>query len=413
MRWSSLAPSLVTRLYVRSGLTIHANFRRGLLACLAAAVVLAPGAGVGAATPRPDLTVSALTAKGSLVPGSRIRMTVTTRNSGAAPSKASTTRLYLSRDGRRSSDDRSLASTRIPGLAPGRSVTRTLAATVPATSPPAGRLLGCADTASRNAESREANNCRVTPDHDRDGYSSFGDCAPRNRAVHPGVNDQPDVPAFTDNNCDGIDGTARLAVFVSGVGSNDNPGTRARPKRTLSAAVDTAKAQGKAVYATFGEYNERLNVADGVGVYGGYGTDWKRSLSARTQIFGGPDNPSAADAALASFISSRTTLQHLTLAPDQGRSRGESSYGLRGYRSPGLVIERVVATADVGSTGADGRPGTPGRAGGAGQPGYYAPDTDDPDNGGAGGTAGAIREEKAETEVLRAPSTASLVFREP
>lgn len=224
MRWSSLTPSLVTRLYVRSGLTIHANFRRGLLACLAAAVVLAPGAGVGAATPRPDLTVSALTAKGSLVPGSRIRMTVTTRNSGAAPSKASTTRLYLSRDGRRSSDDRSLASTRIPGLAPGRSVTRTLAATVPATSPPAGRLLGCADTASRNAESREANNCRVTPDHDRDGYSSFGDCAPRNRAVHPGVNDQPDVPAFTDNNCDGIDGTARLAVFVSGVGSNDNPG---------------------------------------------------------------------------------------------------------------------------------------------------------------------------------------------
>lgn len=190
-------------------------------------------------------------------------------------------------------------------------------------------------------------------------------------------------------------------------------GTRARPKRTLGAAVDTAKTQGKAVYATFGEYNERLNVADGVGVYGGYGTDWKRSLSARTQIFGGPDNPSAADAALASFISSRTTLQHLTLAPDQGRSRGESSYGLRGYRSPGLVIERVVATADVGSTGADGRPGTPGRAGGAGQPGYYAPDTDDPDNGGAGGTAGAIREEKAETEVLRAPSTASLVFREP
>jgi hypothetical protein len=57
--------------------------------------------------------------------------------------------------------------------------------------------------------------------------------------VHPGAADLPDL-AQLDSNCDGIDGTADAAVFVSPKGDDANPGTMAAPKATIEAAVATA-----------------------------------------------------------------------------------------------------------------------------------------------------------------------------
>src|SRR5829696_1278388 len=98
-----------------------------------------------AQTSRPDLVVSGLSARGSLVSGRSVTATMTTRNRGLRRAASSRTRLYLSRDRSLSSLDKLLGGAPIPTLEPGQSVARTLTVMVPATNPPGGQLLACAD----------------------------------------------------------------------------------------------------------------------------------------------------------------------------------------------------------------------------------------------------------------------------
>ena len=355
----------------------------GVAGLLTAGVLLAPAVGA-AATPRPDLVVSSLSARGSLVSGRSVTATITTRNAGQRRASASRTRLYLSRDRALSSLDKLLGGVSVPALNPGQSVSKTLTVTVPVTSPPAGALLACADGGLAVAEANEANNCRALPDSDRDGWANFTDCAPTNASVHPGVNDRPDVPNFRDTNCDGIDGTARAAIFVAPVGDDANPGTRARPKLTFRNAVGAAASQGKAVYAMVGGYPETLEMRERVSVYGGYDTSWRRSLLNRTRLTGEPDSPGHTQGATAVDIKATTVLQLVALEPRAPTAAGSSSYGLRGGQSPGLIVERMIATAAPGRPGVAGSDGT---AGSMGQNGTGSPDRFNCHFGGAGGAS--------------------------
>ena len=92
-------------------------------------------------------------------------------------------------------------------------------------------------------------------DADKDGYVDRQDCAPRNASVHPNAPDLPDLQ-FVDSNCDGIDGTEGKAVFVSLTGDDGFAGTKAKPKRTVAAAVTLAKQRGADVYVAAGVYEE-------------------------------------------------------------------------------------------------------------------------------------------------------------
>jgi len=339
--------------------------RANVVGPLALCIVLAPIPAAGiAASPGRDLVVSGLSARGSLVAGSAVTATVTTQNIGSRRASGSTTRLYLSRDGRLSADDRRIGSALIPALDPGQSVARTIKATVPATTPAAGRVLACADDNRAVAESNETNNCRTTPDADRDGWANFTDCAPTNASVNPGAVDKPDVPAFRDTNCDRIDGNARKAVFVSPSGDDANSGTRARPKRTLNAAVSTASATGKDVYAAAGSYRGTLDAATGVGVYGGYTEAWTRNLLSVTSLTGAPEGIRATN----------VTGVVLQLFKVRGNNRGGSAYGIRTTGGSRLILQRLTVTAGdgaVGTAAADGRtpPASDGEKGENGDPG--------------------------------------------
>jgi hypothetical protein len=205
---------------------------------------------------------------------------------------------------------------------------------------------------------------------DLDGDGSFppADCAPENAAVHPNAADPPDYPAFADTNCDGIDGTATDAIFVSKLGSDSYPGTRSQPKLTFGSGVVAAAVQGKtAVYATGGEYTERLDLQNGVSVYGGYGIDWSRAMSNETKLTGATTSGNT-EGARAVGISRATTLQFLTFSPTAPAAfSGGSSYGLRAFESPGLVLHRVTARGAAGASGPAGANGTspiPGSPGG-------------------------------------------------
>jgi hypothetical protein len=106
-------------------------------------------------------------------------------------------------------------------------------------------------------------------DYDGDGFIA-DDCAPLDAAAHPGATDVPDV-ALEDLDCDGIDGTAAGAFFVSTAGSNASDGSVAHPFATVGFAVARAAAAlpKRDVYVMGGTYAEHVVLAGGVSVYGG------------------------------------------------------------------------------------------------------------------------------------------------
>ena len=297
-------------------------------------------------------------------------------NRGNATSRASTTRFFLG--------NVAIGARHVPALKKGKTSPGSVSVVVPAgTANGAYPVRACADASKNVTESNERNNCRVANgrvavlapvkppppppptvlDSDGDGSLDNVDCAPHDPSIHPGAPDKPDLK-FVDSNCDGIDGTAAKAIFVSPLGDDAAAGTMAQPKRTIAAAV--AAAQGKDVYATFGIYTEALNIVSGVSVYGGYDVSWKRSLAQATRITGATTASGDTVGAVAVNIAAPTTLQLVTLAPSAPTSSGRSSYGLRGIGSRGLLIEHVSILAAPGAPGAGGSNGVSGKSGGDG-----------------------------------------------
>ena len=133
----------------------------------------------------------------------------------------------------------------------------------------------------------------VAGDLDGDLTAGAADCAPLDPSVHPGAPDRPDL-AFTDTNCDGIDGQAANAIFVSAVEGNDaGTGTRLNPLRTVNAGVAAAALSNKDVYVAGGTYSGTVNLADDVSVYGGYELGFLNRSAAETTTITGVSGPGA------------------------------------------------------------------------------------------------------------------------
>jgi hypothetical protein len=393
------------------------------------------GAADAAAAALPDLRVRPLTAPAEAVaPGAAITVVVRTVNTGRRRAPKSTTVVLLSRDARRGRDDVRVLRVRVRPLGRGRAAARTARLVVPAATPAgAYRLLACSDGRRVVRERRERNNCRAArrmlivragavapllggssiaaqgsappdsppadpgpPDADGDGVPDARDCAPDDPQVSPDLVDRPDVPAMLDADCDGVDGDAERSVYVSTNGSDEAPGTRDAPKRTVAAAIAQAQLLGYDVLVAAGEYGEALTLADGVTVAGGYGAGWARALD-RVSRF----STAARTAAQAIGLRTSTVLQLVTVragvsggkgAPPTLPLPGSSSYGLLVFESPGLVVERVTAIAAAGAPGAaggTGATGRPGRSGGDGWDGACDEDSFEPGTTlGAGGDPG-------------------------
>ena len=360
---------------------------------LAATVTAAVPAAAHKHKPPPDLVVAKVSnPPASLASGFMASTEV--ENIGGRPAAATTTRFYLSSDKKPSRSDVLAGAVNVAALGAGKHQTvRTRVVAPKGTKPGTYFLIACADATHKVTEKSEVNNCRPSQapgklactagDTDCDGWLPPADCDDNNPAIHPGAPDTPDLN-LVDSNCDGVDGDVQHAIFVSPVGDDGAPGTPAQPKRTLAGAVAAAAAQQKDVYATLGTYSEALNVANGVGVYGGYDTSWKRALANVTRIAG--DTASSpvgiTEAAVAQDVTAPTSLQLLTLSPSTPTLPGRASFGLRGINSAGLRLQRVTIQAGAGKAGAAGKNGVTARNGQDGKSGLN-------EGGGRGGAGGA------------------------
>ncbi|MCB9531743.1 MAG: hypothetical protein H6700_08255 [Myxococcales bacterium] len=188
----------------------------------------------------------------------------------------------------------------------------------------------------------------------------------------PTAEDLPDA-AFLDTNCDGIDGDAGRAVFVSTAGSDDAAGTREAPLLTIAAAIEVARREPAIdhVYVAGGVYEGTVLLENGVSIFGGYFPDagWSRGGGAVTEL----SVPETEDAVLIGIsgvdIVAPTTVADVTVSVARSLAAGGSSYGVNCLACTGLVLDRVQIHVSGGTDGADGTTGTAGNPGGSGSGG--------------------------------------------
>ncbi len=184
-------------------------------------------------------------------------------------------------------------------------------------------------------------------DRDNDGTPNEQDCAPDDAAIHPGAADLPDL-SFVDSNCDGIDGTEKDAIFVSPLGKDTNPGTKAAPMREINTAVAAAAGKDKYVLASFGVYG-RIEAKSNVGIYGFYDPDdWSRKpnpvvphADPATYVVGVPEGLLADKAKGVVLQLLRITGATSVLKPPAGLTL----YGIRAVNGSSLKLQRVSVFA--------------------------------------------------------------------
>jgi hypothetical protein len=184
-------------------------------------------------------------------------------------------------------------------------------------------------------------------------------------------------PVKKDQNCDGVDGELGKAIFVAKNGSDSNAGMIDKPMLTIQAAIDKAKAAAKRdVYVATGVYTGSITLTAGIGVYGGYSSDFKQRhiVLYETVIMGAAfsaQKPGAVNALAITGVKGATVLDGFTVFGKNNNTSGGSSYAIyvkNGNEALKLTNNRIVAGN-----------------GGAGSPGTKGKDGED----GVGGTAGA------------------------
>jgi len=192
--------------------------------------------------------------------------------------------------------------------------------------------------------------------------------------------DVPDL-AFADTNCDGIDGDRRRAVFVATSGAPGNPGTMELPLDSVQAAIELAALDPNRdhVYVSEGTYAGRIDLLDGVSVWGGYSAanGWQRSDAHTTVLTGGALGGSLVGV-LGANLTQPVVLGGLRIttadAPDGGHN-----YGVLLQFSDDVRLEGVEIVAGAGGAGLTGNAGTNGANGSQGRDGSGS-------TGGAGGS---------------------------
>lgn len=171
---------------------------------------------------------------------------------------------------------------------------------------------------------------------------------------------------FVDENCDGIDGTVANAIFVDQVtGKDTNNGSMAAPKKTIQAGIIAGSAVNKDVYVSKGTYNEHVDMADGVSLYGGYdaSSSWSRAMANVTTIA----SPTTLGVS-ATNLSNAVTIQFFTVTTqDATGGSGQSVDGIRiAGCTGGVTVQGCTVSSGAGGSGVVPSPATTGAAGGNG-----------------------------------------------
>ena len=185
--------------------------------------------------------------------------------------------------------------------------------------------------------------------------------------------DPPDL-GFTDSNCDGIDGTIAVAVFVDVNALTGGDGSMRYPFVTIGEGITAAQASAGAktdVYVSKGTYPENVTMVNGVGIYGGYDSSnkWSRSLTTNTTLIASQTNVGVDVQNLTKpFNIQLFSVSSQAATGTANNGGGQSSYGIRVVNcSAGGTISGCTITPGAGAPAPSGAPtGSPGVGGSQG-----------------------------------------------
>lgn len=188
-----------------------------------------------------------------------------------------------------------------------------------------------------------------------------------------------------DADCDGAPDDTTDFVYVTATGSDTNPGTLARPMRTIPAALARARAEGKAVLVARGIYEGPIDLVAGVSLFGGYSPDFRdRDLELYPVLLerSGPDG--GAPVMRCRDVRTRTRIEGFTVQGSDATRPGVGSTAiLVDGCGPEVTFASITVFAGRGAAGLrgidssanlagwgigslaelDGRPGSEGREG--------------------------------------------------
>jgi len=189
-----------------------------------------------------------------------------------------------------------------------------------------------------------------------------------------------DLPDGVDQNCDSVDGEIDNAVFVAKDGDDANNGSITSPMLTIQAGLEAAEILGmRDVYVATGVYQESIELLGGVGLFGGYSSDFlfRDKVLYETVILGsepagalvGAVNASGVNGALASA----TVLNGFSVFGFDNKAQSGNSYALYIHNCGAqLTIENNTIYAGDGGDGFPGGAGFEGASGSSGSAGSGA-----------------------------------------
>ncbi|MCB9785380.1 MAG: hypothetical protein H6744_01690 [Deltaproteobacteria bacterium] len=179
----------------------------------------------------------------------------------------------------------------------------------------------------------------------------------------------------TDSDCDGIDGTKTLGIFVAKNGSDSNSGAFGQPVFTISKALSLATSPAKRdIYVATGVYSENINLKAGIGIFGGYSADFTQHdpIVFETAILGQAPTAAKPGAVSADGIGAAgqvaTVIDGFTIfGPNLANTPAANSYAVY-LRNVGPMVS-VANNRIFGGSGGNGAQGSPGVTGFPGEGG--------------------------------------------
>ncbi|MGF1469070.1 MAG: hypothetical protein ACFCGT_23335 [Sandaracinaceae bacterium] len=155
-----------------------------------------------------------------------------------------------------------------------------------------------------------------------------------------------------DADCDGVPDDDDEFVYVTTTGNDTNPGTLARPVRSIPVGLSLGRATGRDVLVAEGSYEGPVNLLPGVSLFGGYRADFRdRDLELFRVVVERSADPGAPPL-LCENIREATRVEGITLVASDAARAGDGSTAAR-FDGCGSEVELTRITVFSGR-GADG-----------------------------------------------------------
>ena len=182
-------------------------------------------------------------------------------------------------------------------------------------------------------------------------------------------------------------------IYVATTGDDAYEGTRARPLKTITAAVSAALSAGSDVYVSAGIYDESVTLANGVSLFGGFDpSSWVRGTFKSSETPAYITTIQGGTIAVDGNGVKNAIIDGFTVLSANATTAGQGSYAVRLINSTIELKNSIITSGNgyTGQNGSNGSEGSPGNNGSTGEDGiadigslWDVPTV----NGGAGGTS--------------------------